>query len=262
MRKFGLIGKDISYSFSRKYFHEKFTAEGIDARYDNFDCLDVAAVKTVLQDIAISGYNVTIPYKELVLPLLDAIEGPARTIGAVNTIKRTVSGHLIGYNTDYLGFKASLPEVSKMTSQQLQSANYGALILGTGGAAKAIVFALQELGIQCTLVSRQLGKLQGGIEDDERMKTLNYQSLTNALMQAFKFVINTTPLGTFPRVEEAPQIPYIALSPEHVLVDLVYNPEETLFLKKGRLQGAKTANGLRMLQLQADFAWSIWNHTG
>lgn len=243
MRKFGLIGKKLSHSFSKKYFTEKFEREGIqDTIYELYELPDAQELTALLQrEPELVGLNVTVPYKQDVLPLLDEIDQAATKIGAVNTI-RISGGKLKGYNTDYIGFKDSLEEFYP------QQARGQALVLGTGGAAKAVWAALNALQIPYMAVSRTP-------DSDE----LSYEQLTPALLQNYNLIINTTPIGMHPHTEAAPPLPYGALSAGHYLYDLVYNPEETQFLKKGAAAGAQTCNGLGMLYRQADAAWEIWN---
>tara|TARA_R110002012_G_scaffold64308_4_gene169081 strand:- start:8103 stop:8840 length:738 start_codon:yes stop_codon:yes gene_type:complete len=243
MRKFGLIGRNISYSFSQNYFSQKFASEGItDAFYENFDIPNIEAVTTIFKNKEILGLNVTIPYKETIIPYLDKVHKKALKIGAINTIKRNKKGKLIGYNTDYYGFKKSIKPALKPIHKH-------ALILGTGGASKAIAFTLKELGISYKFVSRT----------PENSTYLTYNELTPSIISEFLIIINCTPLGTFPNITDAPKIPYGFLTKDHILFDLIYNPEETQFLKEGRLKNAATINGLEMLKWQAEKAWRIWN---
>ena len=244
MRKFGLIGKNISYSFSKDYFTKKFELEGIDnAQYINFDIQDIKEIQSILDSQSnLRGLNVTIPYKESILPYLDKLNKKAEKIGAVNTIRITKKGRLIGYNTDCYGFKKSLkPHLKPMHKR--------ALILGTGGASKAIAFTLKQLKIDYQFVSRNPSK--DGF--------LTYKSLTEGIIDTHLIIINCTPLGTFPNIEISPEIPYEAITKNHILYDLIYNPQETLFLKKGKEKNATTINGSAMLKYQADKAWKIWN---
>ncbi|TYB79589.1 shikimate dehydrogenase family protein [Bizionia myxarmorum] len=244
MRKFGLIGRNISYSFSQNYFTTKFTSEGIeDASYQNFDIPNIKAVLDLFKQSDIVGLNVTIPYKETIIPYLDTLDEKAKQIGAVNTIKCMANGELIGYNTDCYGFKKSLQPLLKPIHTR-------ALILGTGGASKAVAFTLDELGIPYQFVSRNV----------EKPNCITYQDVTESTINQNLILINCTPLGTFPNIKDTPQIPYKFLTETHILYDLIYNPEETLFLKQGRKKNATTINGLLMLKLQAEEAWRIWNH--
>ncbi|MHA6246544.1 shikimate dehydrogenase family protein [Pontibacter sp. CAU 1760] len=241
MRKFGLIGKKLGHSFSKKYFTEKFEREGItDAQYELYELPAAQEIRDLLQEEPeLVGLNVTVPYKEEVLPLLDELDAVAATIGAVNTI-RIRDGRAKGFNTDYIGFRTSLEKFYTTKGQ--------ALVLGTGGAAKAVWAALDALQVPYQKVSRMAGG-----------QVLGYEQLTPALMQQYNLIINTTPLGMHPHTETAPPLPYEALNSAHFLYDLVYNPEETQFLKHGKAAGAKTCNGLAMLYRQADAAWDIWN---
>lgn len=244
MHRFGLIGKNISYSFSKTYFAEKFKNEDIkNCSYDNFDLSDISQFpKAIKETEGLRGLNVTIPYKEAIIPYLDKIKKHAKKIGAVNTIKISKKGKLIGYNTDYYGFKKSLEPYLKPYHKK-------ALILGTGGAAKGIAYALELLDIELIFVSRS----------PKKVNEINYTDLTKKVMKKYSIIVNCTPKGTFPNISQCPNIPYDHLTSEHILYDLIYNPEETEFLKRGREHGAVTCNGLRMLHLQAERSWDIWN---
>ena len=242
MAKFGLIGKDISYSFSRSYFSKKFKTEKLIHTYENFDLESINLFTEIYKENPdIKGLNVTIPYKEAVIPFLDKLNKKAKNIGAVNTIKITKKGKLIGYNTDFYGFKNSLKPLLKKNQNK-------ALILGTGGASKAIAYALDKLGIKYKFVSRQPDKNE-----------LSYDNLDANTINEHQIIINCTPLGTFPNVDVCPDLPYSAITSEHILYDLIYNPSETKFLNKGKEKGALTINGLKMLELQAEKSWKIWN---
>ncbi|MCC9137038.1 shikimate dehydrogenase family protein [Pontibacter silvestris] len=243
MRKFGLIGKKLGHSFSKKFFTEKFAKEDItDAQYELYELAEIDALKELLaQEPELMGLNVTVPYKEQVIPLLNELDEAAASVGAVNTI-RISNGRTKGYNTDYIGFKESLEEFYPLEER------IKALVLGTGGAAKAVWAALKALDISFTCVSRSPAENE-----------LSYETLTAELLQDYNLIVNTTPLGMLPNVDTAPPLPYHALTAKHYLYDLVYNPEETLFLKKGVEVGAKTVNGLPMLYRQAIAAWDIWN---
>ena len=243
MYKFGLIGKHITYSFSRTYFSKKFNKEGLPFSYDNYDLEDIDQLQDILKNTPqLKGLNVTIPYKEAVIPFLDSLSKKARKIGAVNTIRITKKGRLKGYNTDCYGFKKSITPLLEAHHKQ-------ALILGTGGASKAILYVLKQLDINYTFVSRQ----------PSEQSEYTYGSLTKEIIEQYQVIINCTPLGTYPKIDECPDIPYHAITDRHLLYDLVYNPELTKFLKLGREQGAKISNGLQMLELQASKSWSIWN---
>ncbi|NEM96720.1 shikimate dehydrogenase family protein [Pontibacter burrus] len=244
MKRYGLIGKKLGHSFSKRYFTEKFASEGIaDAVYELYELPTIAELPQLWhQKPDLVGLNVTVPYKEEVIPLLDELDEAAARIGAVNTIKIS-AGRTIGYNTDYIGFRTSLEKFYPVTEGS------NAIVLGSGGASKAVCAALEDLGINYTILSRNPEPGQ-----------LNYSSLTTELLQQFPLIINTTPLGMYPDTENCPAIPYQALTAAHYLCDLVYNPEETLFLKKGKEAGARTINGLEMLYGQAEAAWQIWQN--
>ena len=244
MRKFGLIGKKISYSFSRAFFIDKFIKEGIlDASYENFDIDDINKLPKIIENNpGIQGLNVTIPYKINVIPYLDSVSKNAKKIGAVNTIKITKKGNLKGYNTDWYGFKKSI-------SKHLKAKHKRALILGTGGASKAIAHTLNKLHIDYQFVSRKPSK----------KGQLTYTAITENIVSTHLIIINCTPLGTFPNVENCPAIPYTALTKDHILFDLIYNPKQTRFLELGASHNAKTINGYEMLKHQALKAWDIWN---
>lgn len=244
MKRFGLIGKTLGYSFSRKYFSNKFSVLGLeDHVYENFELSAIDEVKDLFKQSDIRGFNVTIPYKESVMDYLDQIDPAAAEIGAVNTICKDADGKLVGYNTDHIGFKGSLEGFLSDTLSQKS-----ALILGTGGASKAVAYALKTLGYDIRFVSRKAGT---GL--------LTYDQLTENDIRSAGLIINTTPLGTFPDVDNCPDIPYKHLTESQHLYDLVYNPEWTKFLKFGQDKSCPVQNGLRMLELQAEAAWSIWN---
>ncbi|RHJ81843.1 shikimate dehydrogenase [Parabacteroides sp. AM08-6] len=245
MQKYGLIGYPLGHSFSKTYFNQKFEAEKIDAKYLNFEIPNIKEIKTVLRENPeLKGLNVTIPYKEQVISYLDELDEDARLIGAVNVIKFTkgLFGKLKlkGYNSDIIGFKQSIEPLLKETHRK-------ALILGTGGASKAVFQGLKQLGVGSTLVSRKPKEF-----------CITYEEITPKTMEQYTVIINTTPLGMFPNVNECPNIPYDLLTPNHLLYDLLYNPDETLFMKKGKEKGAVVKNGLEMLLLQAFAAWEIW----
>lgn len=242
-RRFGLIGKNISYSFSKKYFTDKFEKEEFtDCSYENFDLQTIAQFpKLIRENPTLRGMNVTIPYKEKIIPFLDKLNKKTTKIGAVNCIKITKNGKLKGYNTDYYGFKKSLEPL-------LQPHHQKALILGTGGASKAVAFALEELGILYTFVSRS-----------KKEDALDYKYINATTFDNYQLIINCTPLGTHPNVEEFPPIPYDFFTEEHIAFDLIYNPEETEFLKRAKAKNAVTKNGYEMLVLQAEKGWKIWN---
>lgn len=240
MARYGLIGRNIDYSFSRGFFRTKFEKEGLPHTYENFDLQDLDSLKQVraLQDLA--GLNVTIPYKEAIIPYLDGLDDEAEKIGAVNTIKILEDGRWIGYNTDHHGFARSLNEQDMPHSS--------ALILGSGGASKAIAYVLESMDIPFRTVSRTQTNVH-----------ISYLQLDQDTMAATSLIINTTPLGTHPNTADCPPIPYQFLEARHLLFDLIYNPAVTRFLQHGLDQGCQVVNGQKMLEYQALKAWSVWN---
>lgn len=240
--RFGLLGKNISYSFSKGYFSKKFSdLQLTNYSYENFDLEDISKFAKIIQTTEnLSGLNVTIPYKQAIIPYLNELEPSAVEIGAVNTIKIGPSG-LKGYNTDAYGFQKSI-------EPYLKNHHKKALILGTGGASKAIAYVLKQLSIDYAFVSRT-GKNEG----------FTYESLDQSIIGQHELIINCSPLGTFPNITEKPKIPYNYIGRKHLLFDLIYNPDKTAFLAMGEAQGATILNGLRMLELQAEKAWEIWN---
>ena len=242
MRTFGLIGYPLGHSFSKRYFAEKFSAEGIsDARYELFPLEDIQEFPALLtRNPELRGLNVTIPHKQQVIPYLDELDETAARIGAVNVIK-FADGKIIGYNSDYQGFMQALQHFYPCYSPSQ------ALILGSGGASKAVQLVLEQLNIPFRVVAR-----------NPEAGQLHYSELSAEIMNSCALIVNTTPLGTFPHLDSCPPIPYEYLSSHHYLFDLVYNPEETLFMRKGLAKGAKVKNGYEMLCLQAEVAWQIW----
>jgi shikimate dehydrogenase len=244
MHQYGLIGYPLGHSFSKRFFTEKFENEQIDAIYESYPIENIQKFSELIADDELSGLNVTIPYKEQVIPFLDELDENASEIGAVNVIKIIRSNNTLtlkGFNTDAVGFENSL-------CPYLKPHHTKALILGTGGASKAIKFVLQKLGIETMYVSRT--------QADDRF---TYFDLNEQIISDFTIIVNASPVGTFPKVNDCPSIPYQFLSDKHLLFDVVYNPAETLFLKKGREQGAEGLNGEHMLVEQALAAWKIWN---
>ncbi|MBK7038126.1 MAG: shikimate dehydrogenase [Chitinophagales bacterium] len=242
MRKFGLIGYPLTHSFSEKYFAEKFEKEEIeDSNYSLFPLENIEDVRFLFEvEKDLHGLNVTIPYKETVIQYLDDLDNTAQKIGAVNCIKIDEI-QKVGYNTDYAAFRDSLKPLLKTHHKK-------ALILGTGGASKAVNYALQELNIQPVFVSRNKSE-----------NNFIYSELTGDIIAEYPVIINCTPTGMYPAINVAPEIPYQSLSKNNLLFDLIYNPEKTLFLQQGEKQGSIIKNGLEMLQLQAEYAWEIWN---
>ena len=240
-RKYGLIGKNINYSFSKKYFNDKFLKENItNCSYENYDLQSIKDFKNIIKDDAIKGLNVTIPYKEEIIELVNKIDPIAKKIGAINTIKIHDKDIIEGYNTDYIGFVMSLKNI---ISNQKK-----ALVLGTGGASKAIIFGLNSIGVESTIVSR-----------DKREGVISYSELSKKVIEENTIIINCTPLGTFPEVQECPKIPFEFLSSNHICYDLIYNPEKTKFLLESEKMGATIINGKKMLENQANESWKIWN---
>ncbi|UII27310.1 shikimate dehydrogenase [Fulvivirga maritima] len=245
MVEFGLIGKKLTHSFSKDYFSKKFMELGLsDHAYELFPLADISELTALIKNHKdLKGLNVTIPYKQEILPFLDAIDPNAETIGAVNVVK-IEKGKLKGYNSDFFGFKQSLEEWLPDNFQD------PALILGTGGASKAVAAALNAIGIPFQYVSRTASS-----------STISYSDLqeNQHVYKSHKLIINTTPLGMSPKTDEYPDIPYHQLTSDYFLYDLIYNPEETQFLIKGKAHGCHTKNGLEMLHLQAEKSWEIWN---
>ena len=245
MQKYGLVGYPLKHSFSIGYFNEKFSSEKIEAEYINFEIPDINNFPEIIEaNPNLHGLNVTIPYKEKVIPYLDELDKQTAAIGAVNVIKiiRNKGGKpkLIGYNSDIIGFTQSIQPL-------LQSHHKKALILGTGGASKAVFHGLKNLGIEAKFVSRTA-----------RFSMLTYEELNAEIIKEYTVIVNCTPVGMYPKVDACPDIPYEAITSEHLLYDLLYNPNITLFMKKGEAKGAVTKNGLEMLLLQAFAAWEIW----
>lgn len=240
MRHFGLIGKSLGHSFSAKFFNGKFKAEQIDADYQLFEIEDISAIDSLIKEHNLEGFNVTIPYKESIIPYLDGLTKEAHEIGAVNCVV-VKNGQKIGHNTDLTGIEASLHWLDIDSAPKT-------LILGTGGASKAVQYALKRRGVEYSVVSRSAER-----------GDVTYDDLTAEIIAEHKLIINTTPVGMFPEVENAPTIDYSALGAEHRLFDLVYNPAKTQFLARGEEQGAKTMGGMLMLQTQAIASWHLWN---
>jgi shikimate dehydrogenase len=245
MDKYGLIGYPLVHSFSIEYFNEKFRSEGIDAIYENFEIPSIDDILEVVDtNPNLKGLNVTIPYKEKVIPYLDSLSPEARAIGAVNVIKVSHKGKntiLKGSNSDVIGFTKSIEPL-------LEPYHKKALILGTGGASKAIDYGLKSLGVKTVKVSRY-----------ERTDTIQYDNITADVVKEYNVIVNCTPCGMYPNADDCPKLPYEAMDKYNLLYDLIYNPDETLFMKKGKAQGAVVKNGLEMLLLQAFANWEFWN---
>lgn len=245
MKKFGLVGYPLEHSFSADYFNRKFADEGIDAKYINFEVRSAEEIYDLIcSDEEIVGLNVTSPYKEDVMSIVSDTDYIADMVGAVNVLKifrEDGAVYIKGYNTDSPAFGKSIIPL-------MHAYHVSALILGTGGAAHAVAYALTQLGVECVFVSRS-----------ECAEGIFYREITEKVMRKFRIIVNCTPVGMFPEVNAMPKIPYKYLTPEHLLYDLIYNPEETRFLAMGRRYGAQTKNGLEMLHLQAEASWEIWN---
>ena len=245
MDKYGLIGYPLGHSFSKNFFNDKFEAEDINAEYVNFEIPSIQNFKSVIKDNpALKGLNVTIPYKEQVIPYLDRISENAKLIGAVNVIafeRNKGKLKLVGYNSDIIGFKQSIEPLLKPYHKK-------ALILGTGGSAKAVYYGLKQLDIEPTYVGRTKSSAE----------ILTYAELLPEVMESHTVIVNCTPVGMWPNVDDCPNIPYHFLSDKHLLYDLLYNPNETLFMKQGKAEGAVVKNGLEMLLLQAFASWDFW----
>lgn len=243
MINFGLIGKSLSHSFSKTYFDNKFKENGLtDHVYKNFELVTIEEFKTVLTTENLRGLNITNPYKESIIPFLNALSTEAKEIGAVNCVKID-NGRTTGYNTDAYGFGQSIKPFLDTTHER-------ALILGTGGASKAVAYALKKIGVEVFFVSSSAKK---------NTNTFFYNEINERVMSSFKLIINTTPLGLFPNVTEMPALPDDLFTDKHLAYDLIYNPEQTAFLKKAKEKGATTINGLSMLHLQAEKSWEIWS---
>lgn len=238
MKRYGLIGKSLGHSFSKSYFSAFFEANELDASYDNIEIQEIEQVRAVLE-VGYAGLNVTIPYKESILPFLDELSEEAQQIGAVNVVQFK-DGKVIGHNTDAYGFQQSIKPF-------LTNKHERAIILGTGGASKAVSFALEQIGVDLVTISRTPMPWQFG-----------WNEINVHMLHACKLIVNCTPIGMFPAVNESPALPYELLSPEHLAVDLIYNPSKSSFLQKAELAGAQIMNGESMLKLQAAKAWEIW----
>ena len=246
MRQFGLIGKTLKHSFSKKYFEEKFVKESIaDCAYDLYELESISEFPNLIKSKSpeLKGLSVTIPYKLDVIPYMTALDAAAKEINAVNAIKVMPDGTLKGYNTDYYGFKTSLVDGWRLAGKK-------ALVLGTGGASNAVSKALDDMGIAYTMVSR-----------NAKGNQIDYQAIHDnpEIINSNELIINCTPLGTFPEIDQRPDLPYHLIGSNHLLFDLVYNPDITAFMAAGNINGAQVKNGYDMLVGQAEAAWKIWN---
>jgi len=241
MKRYGLVGKSLAHSFSQDYFNRKFDQLQLDARYENFELRAIEEVKNLLAQKDLVGLNVTIPYKEAVIPYLDELDNVAELVGSVNTIAFQKE-RIIGYNTDVIGFENSLKPF-------LEHGMEKALILGTGGASKAVAYVLRKIGLDVLFASRN------PMSENE----ISYEECNVNAIKWHRLIVNTTPVGTFPDEDEAPDIAFDGVTSDHLLYDLIYNPEKTQFLKEGQRRGATIQNGLSMLKIQAEKSWEIWN---
>lgn len=242
MPEFGLVGKTLGYSFSKQYFDEKFQKERLNSTFRNFELTRIEEIQDVFSIPDLKGFSVTIPYKEQIIPFLDSLSEEARQIGAVNCVSLSADGKKTGYNTDAFGFH-------QMIKPFLTNEHERAIILGTGGASKAVAYVLKNIGLDVLWISR----------NPKNEKEFSYSDINEYMLRACKVVVNCTPLGTFPNIEECVPFPFEFLTDRHLCIDLIYNPEETRFLRESRLHGATTLNGLSMLREQANRAWEIWN---
>lgn len=242
MRQFGIIGRPLGHSASARHFTAKFKNEGLDCHFEQYELPSIEALPELLERVPLEGFNVTIPYKQQVMRYLDDLSDEARKIGAVNCVRRTSDGRMVGHNTDIIGLRDALAQLL------FDGVPEHALVLGTGGASQAVQYALSELGIAFDLISR-----------DPAKGNYTYDNLPVEVVAESKLIVNATPVGTFPNVEEAPRLPYAYLTPDHRLLDLVYNPPVTQFLDYGNQRGARTMNGEVMFLAQAAAGWKIWN---
>jgi shikimate dehydrogenase len=241
MRRFGLVGKTLSHSFSKDYFQKKFDELHIQDTYENFELSSIEEIKRLFSDESLSGLNVTIPYKEAVIPFLDVLDPIAKEIGSVNTIA-FIDGQKVGYNTDITGFENSLKPF-------LEHGMDRALILGTGGASKAVAYVLRKIGLDILFVSR----------NPSSKNQISYEDCNANAVKWHRLIVNTTPVGTSPNITESPAIAYEGITEKHLMYDLIYNPAKTQFLTEGKERGASIQNGLSMLKIQAEKSWEIWN---
>lgn len=243
MPEFGLVGKTLGHSFSKQYFEDKFQKEGLNHTFENFELSKIEEIQRVFSISDLKGLSVTIPYKEEIIPFLDSISEEARVIGAVNCVQLSSDGQKIGYNTDAFGFH-------QMIKPFLTNEHERAIILGTGGASKAVAYVLKNIGLDVLWISR----------NPIKEKEFAYDAINEYMLRACKVIVNCTPVGTFPNIADCVPFPFEYLTDKHLCIDLIYNPDETTFLRECRLQGATTLNGLSMLKEQANKAWEIWNN--
>ena len=247
---YGLIGKKLGHSFSKDYFTKKFSQLNLDYSYQNIEIQNIEDIIPYIKEHKnLKGFNVTVPYKEEILPFLDETDITAKEVGAVNTVKIYEDGRLKGFNTDVVGFERLFEETARL--QDYKTTSRSALILGSGGASKAVQYVLKKKGIPYKIVSRKLG-----MRNEEL--GMGYEELNTIGFEPYSIIINATPVGMFPNVNDCLELPYSTADEHNVFIDLIYNPEETLFMKKGKAQGAAAYNGLMMLHEQAEAAWNIW----
>ena len=250
---YGLVGKKLGHSFSKDYFTEKFRLNNLNYSYQNIEIQNIEDIIPYIKEHKnLKGFNVTVPYKEEIIPFLDDIDITAKEVGAVNTVKIYDDGSLKGFNTDVVGFEKIFEETQRHRDAETQSFN-NALILGSGGASKAVQYVLKKKGIPYKIVSRKLG-----MRNEEL--GISYDEVNIRGFEPYSIIINATPVGMFPNVDECLELPYSTADEHNVFIDLIYNPEETLFMKKGKAQGAAAYNGMTMLHIQAEAAWNIWRN--
>ena len=244
-KMYGLLGKSLGHSFSKDYFTKKFSKLNLDHSYQNIEIQNIEDIIPYIKEHKnLKGFNVTVPYKEEILPFLDEIDITSKEVGAVNTVKIYDDGRLKGFNTDVIGFESLLEETTRL--QDYKTTSRSALILGSGGASKAVQYVLKKKGIPYKIASRKLG--------------ISYEEINIRGFEPYSIIINATPVGMFPNVNECLELPYSTADEHNIFIDLIYNPEETLFMKKGKAQGAAAYNGLMMLHEQAEAAWNIWKN--
>lgn len=256
---FGLLGKSLSHSFSRDYFTKKFSELNLNYSYQNIELDNIAdIIPFVKENKNLKGFNVTVPYKEEIIPYLDYLDDTAKEVGAVNTVK-VENGMLKGFNTDVIGFNAISCQLSAISKKGT------ALILGSGGASKAVQYVLRKENIPYKIASRDFKSGVRNVETSPLWRLhesgIGYEEINATGFSPYSIIINTTPVGMFPNVNDCLEIPYSTIESRHIFIDLIYNPEETLFLKNARLKGASTYNGLKMLHEQAEASWRIWNNS-
>ena len=253
---FGLLGKSLGHSFSKDYFTKKFSELNLNYSYQNIEIENISdIIPFVKENKDLKGFNVTVPYKEEIIPYLDEIDSVAKEVGAVNTVKVYEDGKLKGFNTDVIGFEELLKKTPSHQDTKSPSINE-ALILGSGGASKAVQYVLRKENIPYKIVSRAFKPEVRNVELE-----VSYVEINSTGFKPYSIIINTTPVGMFPNVNEYLELPYSTIESRHIFIDLIYNPEETLFLKNARLKGASTFNGMTMLYEQAEAAWEIWNNS-